>query len=68
VKALHDSYTEINRTTTAKKPKGRIFISKAVILLSLAKKSRDPAHFFPIFPTYYYLLRDGPSKQNFCFY
>lgn len=44
VKALHDSYTEINRQTTAKKPKGRIFISKAVILLSLAKKSRDADH------------------------
>jgi len=27
--------------TPAKTPKGRIFISKAVILLSLAKKSRD---------------------------
>lgn len=44
VKALHDSYTEINKTTTAKKLKGRIFISKAVILLCLAKKSRDPDH------------------------
>lgn len=44
VKALHDSYTEINRQTSAKKPKGRIFISKAVILLCLAKKSRDADH------------------------
>jgi replication-associated recombination protein RarA len=44
VKALHDSYTEINRNTPAKTPKGRIFISKAVILLCLAKKSRDPDH------------------------
>ena len=44
VKALHDSYTEINRSTSAKAPKGRIFISKAVILLCLAKKSRDADH------------------------
>lgn len=44
VKALHDSYTEINRNTPSKTPKGRIFISKAVILLSLAKKSRDADH------------------------
>lgn len=44
VKALHDSYTEINRNSTAKAPKGRIFISKAVILLCLAKKSRDADH------------------------
>lgn len=44
IKALHDSYTEINRNTAGKKPKGRIFISKAVILLSLAKKSRDADH------------------------
>jgi hypothetical protein len=44
VKALHDSYTEINRNSPAKAPKGRIFISKAVILLSLAKKSRDADH------------------------
>jgi hypothetical protein len=44
VKALHDSYTEINANTPAKTPKGRIFISKAVILLCLAKKSRDADH------------------------
>jgi len=44
VKALHDSYTEINRNTPSKTPKGRIFISKAVILLCLAKKSRDADH------------------------
>ena len=44
VKALHDSYTEINRNTPAKSPKGRIFVSKAVILLCQAKKSRDPDH------------------------
>jgi len=44
VKALHDSYTEINRHGPKNKPRGRIFISKAVILLSLAKKSRDADH------------------------
>lgn len=44
VKALHDSYTEINRQTSGNKPKGRIFISKAVILLAMAKKSRDADH------------------------
>ena len=44
VKALHDSYTEINRNIPSKTAKGRIFISKAVILLCLAKKSRDPDH------------------------
>ena len=44
VKALHDSYVEINRHTTAKAPKGRIFLSKAVILLCQAKKSRDADH------------------------
>jgi len=44
VKALHDAYTEINRHTPSSRPKGRIFISKAVILLCLAKKSRDADH------------------------
>jgi replication-associated recombination protein RarA len=44
VKALHDSYTEINRHATGGKPKGRIFVSKAVILLCMAKKSRDADH------------------------
>ena len=44
VKALHDSYTEINRNTPSKTAKGRIFISKAVILLCLSKKSRDADH------------------------
>ena len=44
VKALHDSYTEINRNLPSKTPKGRIFISKAVILLCLAKKNRDADH------------------------
>jgi replication-associated recombination protein RarA len=43
-KALHDSYTEINQHVPKGKPKGRIFISKAIILLCLAKKSRDADH------------------------
>ena len=41
IKALHDAYTEIGRHGPTGKPRGRIFISKAVILLCLAKKSRD---------------------------
>jgi len=44
VKALHDSYLVINDGIPPKQAKGRIFISKAVILLCLAKKSRDPDH------------------------
>ena len=44
VKALHDSYLVINEGVPPKQTKGRIFISKAVILLSLSKKSRDPDH------------------------
>ncbi len=44
VKALHDGYQLVNVRVPSEAPKGRIFISKAVILLSLAKKSRDPDH------------------------
>ena len=44
VKALHDSYRVINEGVPAKSPKGRIFISKAVILMCMAKKSRDADH------------------------
>lgn len=44
VKALHDSYLVVNDGVPAKQARGRIFISKAVILLCLAKKSRDPDH------------------------
>ncbi|WP_395718283.1 hypothetical protein, partial [Prosthecobacter sp.] len=44
VKALHDSYLVINDGIPPKQAKGRIFISKAVILLCLSKKSRDPDH------------------------
>ena len=44
VKALHDSYTEINRHAPRGQTKGRIFISKAIILLCMAKKNRDADH------------------------
>jgi replication-associated recombination protein RarA len=44
VKALHDAYLVVNEGLPAKQHRGRIFISKAVILLCLAKKSRDPDH------------------------
>jgi replication-associated recombination protein RarA len=44
VKALHDAYQTVNEGLPAKQHRGRIFISKAVILLCLAKKSRDPDH------------------------
>jgi len=44
IKALQDSYALINMRLPANEPKGRIFISKAVILLAQAKKSRDADH------------------------
>ena len=44
VKALHDGYQAVNEGLPAKQHRGRIFISKAVILLCLAKKSRDADH------------------------
>jgi replication-associated recombination protein RarA len=44
IKALHDSYAFVNKTVPSKQPKGRIFISKAVILLCAARKSRDADH------------------------
>jgi replication-associated recombination protein RarA len=44
IKALHDSYQIINANLPARKHRGRIFISKAVILLCAAKKSRDADH------------------------
>jgi len=44
VKALHDSYLVVNENVPGRKAKGRIFISKAVILLCAAKKSRDADH------------------------
>ncbi len=44
VKALHDGYQTVNDGLPAKQHRGRIFISKAVILLCMAKKSRDADH------------------------
>ena len=44
IKALHDGYLVVNENVPARQPKGRIFISKAVILLCLAKKNRDADH------------------------
>ena len=44
VKALHQSYQLINNNVPPRKARGRIFISKAVILLCAAKKSRDADH------------------------
>ena len=41
---LHQSYLLINKNVPSKTPKGRIFISKAVILLCLSKKNRDADH------------------------
>jgi replication-associated recombination protein RarA len=42
IKALHDSFTLLNEG--AKKPRSRIFISKAVIVLCQARKCRDADH------------------------
>jgi len=44
IKALHDSYVFVKKTVPAKQPRGRILISKAVILLCAARKSRDADH------------------------
>ena len=42
IKALHESYQLLNEN--APKPRSRIFISKAVIVLCEARKSRDADH------------------------
>jgi hypothetical protein len=42
IKSLHDSFILLNEG--AKKPRSRIFISKAVIVLCQARKSRDADH------------------------
>lgn len=44
VKALHDGYLLVNSDRKSKQAKGRIFISKAVILMCAAKKNRDADH------------------------
>lgn len=42
VRALYDSFVQLNEG--AKKPRSRVFISKAVIVLCAARKSRDADH------------------------
>ena len=42
IEALHQAHDFINKS--AKEPKGRIFVSKAVILLCEVRKSRDADH------------------------
>lgn len=44
VKALHDSYDLVNKGRKGTEHRGRIFISKAVILMCAAKKNRDADH------------------------
>lgn len=44
VKALNDSYELVNKGRKVRDHRGRIFISKAVILLCAAKKNRDADH------------------------
>jgi replication-associated recombination protein RarA len=44
VKALHDSYQLINKGKKPSERRGRIFVSKAILLLCAAKKNRDADH------------------------
>ncbi len=44
VKALHDSYEFVNDGKQVREHRGRIFISKAVIVMCAAKKNRDADH------------------------
>jgi hypothetical protein len=44
IKAQHGSYALVNEGKPVREHKGRIFISKAVILLCAAKKNRDADH------------------------
>jgi replication-associated recombination protein RarA len=45
IKALHDSFVFMNKKESGKKaPKSRIFLSKAVLILCRAVKSRDADH------------------------
>ena len=44
IKALHESYVFVNKGKPVREHKGRIFISKAVILLCATRKSRDADH------------------------
>lgn len=44
VRALHESYEFVNKGRKAREHRGRIFISKAVIVMCAAKKNRDADH------------------------
>ena len=44
IKALHYGWSQIDKKKRKEKNAGRIFVSKAVILLSLCPKSRDADH------------------------
>ncbi len=44
IKALYDSFLIVNDKKIQDKPKGRVFISKAVLILAQAPKSRDSDH------------------------
>ncbi len=44
IKALHDSYEFVNAGKQVREHRGRIFISKAVIVMCAAKKNRDADH------------------------
>ena len=44
IKALHDAYEFVNAGKQVREHRGRIFISKAVILMAAAKKNRDADH------------------------
>lgn len=59
--ALYESYTFVN--DKAKNPKGRIFISKAVILLCEVKKSRDADHLQNGVYDNKYLIEEGELER-----
>ena len=44
IQALHYGYNEVNKVAKKSERKGRIFVAKAVILLTMARKSRDADH------------------------
>ena len=44
IRALHESYCIVNEGKAVREHRGRIFLSKAVLLLAAAKKNRDADH------------------------